>query len=235
MVVLTNLPPPTEGVRHTEKNTVAVVGEKNLGDGTLYIAESCVAWTNPGGEGFNLQYPSISLHAVSRDQTAFPQQCLYIMLDSDITDKEPSPADTGSGGEEEEEENQADMTEVRFIPQDNTALDPMFQAMSGCQMLHPDPEDLDSDEEEYEEDGCGDAEYFEDAEGFEHLTEEGRATLAHLESVIQVPGVGNGQAGEFSQTMGGVHAELNGRDDDDTTQPTEPMEVGQFDDADPEK
>ena len=39
MVVLTDLPPPTEGVRFTQPQTKAVIESHCFGVGTLYIAE----------------------------------------------------------------------------------------------------------------------------------------------------------------------------------------------------
>ena len=43
------------------------------------------------------------------------------------------------------------MTEVRFVPDDKSKLQEMFQAMSTCQALHPDPEDAENVEEEQNE------------------------------------------------------------------------------------
>ena len=37
-----------------------------------------------GGQGFSLEYPAVSLHAVSRDPTAFPQENLYLMVDANL-------------------------------------------------------------------------------------------------------------------------------------------------------
>lgn len=37
------------------------------------------------------------------------------------------------------------MTEMRFAPDNTNNLDAMFQAMSQCQALHPDPHDSFSD------------------------------------------------------------------------------------------
>lgn len=59
------------------------------------------------------------------------------------------------------------MTEIRFVPEDKTQLDPMFQAMTACQALHPDPDqsvDPDSEEEEEEENGDEEEGMFDDAE-----------------------------------------------------------------------
>lgn len=39
MVVLVNFPAPTEGIHHAEPNVTAYFKSKNLGKGTLYIAE----------------------------------------------------------------------------------------------------------------------------------------------------------------------------------------------------
>lgn len=33
------------------------------------------------GQGFSLEYPDISLHAVSRDLNTFPDECLYLMVE----------------------------------------------------------------------------------------------------------------------------------------------------------
>ena len=42
-----------------------------------------MSWVSAdSGQGFSLEYPHISLHAVSKDPSAFPQECLYLMLDS---------------------------------------------------------------------------------------------------------------------------------------------------------
>lgn len=40
MVLLKNLQPPTEGVRHEQAETTAVMDGQRLGCGTLYVAET---------------------------------------------------------------------------------------------------------------------------------------------------------------------------------------------------
>jgi nucleotide-sensitive chloride channel 1A len=44
-------------------------------------------WVNEQGLGFLLSYPSISLHAISRDVSAYPKPCLYIMFDGKLEGK----------------------------------------------------------------------------------------------------------------------------------------------------
>ena len=66
MVVVTSLGPPDEGIHHKEESTTTYINEKSLGKGTLYVSESRVSWVGDAGHKFSLEYPHISLHAVSR-------------------------------------------------------------------------------------------------------------------------------------------------------------------------
>merc|ERR1712013_353361 len=144
-----------EGVVHTEHNTTLFYGQRDKGKGTLYITEHHVVWKgchdNTGNHDNNnvltLQYPSISLHAISRDTSSFPHQCLYVLLESPLTDRDEAAADE----EEEERDPQAEVFEVRFVPEDSNNIKAMYDALAECQELHPDPEDENSDVEEGEE------------------------------------------------------------------------------------
>lgn len=147
MVVLTSFPPPTQGIKHQQPNTSVHVSSKNLGKGTLFIAETRVSWVSDASQGFSLEYPSIALHAISRDLNTYPQPCLYLMIDSKIDDE-----GSGMSGESDEDDDETTaITEIRFIPDDNSALDSMFRAMSECQILHPDADDSISEEENFED------------------------------------------------------------------------------------
>lgn len=42
MVVLTSFPPPTEGIKHEQPLTSVYINNRELGKGTLYIAERLV-------------------------------------------------------------------------------------------------------------------------------------------------------------------------------------------------
>ena len=74
-------------------------------------------------------------------------------------------------------------------------MDGIFQAITECQALYPDTEQLSSGEEGEEEGGEGGeevtelsgGEFFTSLEGVEHLTPEGQAVLEHLERVFQLP------------------------------------------------
>merc|ERR1712137_399630 len=148
MVVLSSFPPPTEGVKLMQSNTGAFINAKDLGRGLLYIAESRVSWVSESsGQGFSLEYPHISLHAISKDPTAFQHECLYLMLDCQLEEPEERPGNDSDS----DAESETKMTEVRFVPEDRGLLEAMFQAMSVCQALHPDPNDSVSEEEDFDD------------------------------------------------------------------------------------
>ncbi|XP_038674101.1 methylosome subunit pICln isoform X2 [Scyliorhinus canicula] len=245
MVFLRCFPPPAEGVRLQQAEIAAVLDGKGLGTGTLYIAESRLSWFDGSGMGFSLEYPTISLHAVSRDATVYPQEHLYVMVNAKLAAKECKETNmdekTPDGEEEDDDDDSDPITEVRFVPVDKTALEPMFTAMCDCQALHPDPDDTDS-ENDFEEDDEEGEEYDVEAhergqgdvptfytyeEGFSHLNPEGQATLQRLEGML---------AQSVSQQafhMAGVRTESSAVDNEDGMEvDATPVEAGQFDDAD---
>lgn len=141
MVFITSIDPPQD-VRHRQENVKAYVNGQLLDSGCLLIAESCLSWLMPSGMGFSIEYPSVTMHAISRDLTSFSEQCLCIMLDSESLQPE------GDGDRE------ATSTQLRFAPDDSNALTVMFETMSACQRLHPDVDNSDNEgtEDENESD-----------------------------------------------------------------------------------
>ena len=67
-----------------------------------------------------------------------------------------------------EDDDGEGMTEIRFAPEDKTKLQEMFNAMSQCQKLHPDPEAAedaeDEEDEEGDEDNADNEDMYEDAD-----------------------------------------------------------------------
>ncbi|XP_060091006.1 methylosome subunit pICln [Heteronotia binoei] len=242
MSLLTRIPPPGEGVRLRQGDTEAVLGGKSLGTGSLYVAESRLSWIENSGLGFSLEYPIISLHAISRDLSTYPWEHLYVMVNAkfEADDSEEAAMGNGNQVEEEEEEDSDDelepISEFRFIPSDKSALDAMFSAMCECQALHPDPEDEDSDNnydgDEYDveahERGQGDvSSFYTYEEGLSHLTAEGQATLQRLEGMLA-------QSISSQYHMAGVRTEDSVRDFEDGMEvdASSPTVAGQFEDAD---
>ncbi|AWO99236.1 putative methylosome subunit pICln [Scophthalmus maximus] len=248
MVLLKNLHPPTEGVRHEQAETTAVMDGQRLGCGTLYVAETRVSWFDGSGMGFSLEYPTIGLHAISRDVSAYPQEHLYVMVNGKLSgENEAEMAEKADDGEEDEEDDDGGssggddedgaITEIRFVPSDKAALEIMFSAMCECQALHPDPEDDDSDNdfegEEYDveeaEHGHADIPSFYTCdEGLSALTQEGQATLERLEGMLA-----QSVAQQFH--MAGVRTEEGKSEFEDGMEvDAGAMEAGQFEDADVE-
>uniref|UniRef100_A0A3Q3FBI1 Methylosome subunit pICln n=1 Tax=Labrus bergylta TaxID=56723 RepID=A0A3Q3FBI1_9LABR len=250
MVLLKSLNPPTEGVRHEQAETTAVMGGQRLGCGTLYVAETRLSWFDGAGLGFCLEYPTIGLHAISRDVSAYPQEHLYVMVNGKVGDENDAEMAEKAADEDEDDDNscsssggdddeEGTITEIRFVPSDKAALEPMFSAMCECQALHPDPEDDDSDNdfegEEYDveeadpEHGHGDIPTFYTCdEGLSSLTQEGQATLERLEGMLA-------QSVAHQYNMAGVRtAETNNEFEDGMEVDAAAMEAGQFEDADVE-
>uniref|UniRef100_A0A8C5AMC4 Methylosome subunit pICln n=1 Tax=Gadus morhua TaxID=8049 RepID=A0A8C5AMC4_GADMO len=197
MVVLKSVSPPTDGVRHEQAETSAILDGKGLGCGTLYVAETRLSWFDGTGMGFSLEYPTIGLHAISRDLGTYPQEHLYVMVNAKLNgeenaeDEEDEDASDDDGGAGDDEEGV--ISEIRFVPSDKAALEPMFSAMCECQALHPDPDDEDSENdfegEEYDveeaEHGRGDIpSFYTCEEGLSSLNSEGEATLSRLEGML---------------------------------------------------
>ncbi|KAI6155330.1 regulator of volume decrease after cellular swelling-domain-containing protein [Pisolithus tinctorius] len=139
--------------------------------GTLYVIESALVFMSPTGRGFQIPYPAITLHAVSRPQGASP--FIYCQLDEVTND---------TGGDLEN----VDMRELTITPKNPASLDPIFESLSLCASLHPDPN---MSEDEDGDDAFIAGDHFETftGEDGEELSEVGRAALEHLESIIYDP------------------------------------------------
>ncbi|XP_007552416.1 methylosome subunit pICln isoform X2 [Poecilia formosa] len=249
MVLLKNIHPPTEGVRHEQAATTAVLDGQRLGCGTLYVAETRLSWFDGSGLGFSLEYPSIGLHAISRDVSAYPQEHLYVMVNGKLSgENEAEMAEKGAGddgndsggsSDGDDDDDEGMITEIRFVPTDKTSLESMFSAMCECQALHPDPDDEDSDNdfegEEYDveeaeaEHGHADIPTFYTCdEGLSALTQEGQATLERLEGMLA-------QSVSQQYHMAGVRTEETKDEFEEGMEvDAAAMEAGQFEDADVE-
>lgn len=241
--MLKHLPPPTEGVRHEQADITAVLDGQRLGRGTLFVAETRLSWFDGSGLGFALEYPTIGLHAISRDISVYPQEHLYVMVNGKLSEENEAQMADKAADEEDEDDGSSSgdeeeaITEIRFVPSDKAALEPMFSAMCECQALHPDPEDQDSDDnfegEEYDveeaERGHGDIPSFYTCdEGLSALTQEGQATLQRLEGMLA-------QSVSPQYHMAGVRTEESRADFEDGMEvDTAAAEAGQFEDADVE-
>jgi len=101
--------------------------------GTLYIIESILAFVSETGKGFQVDYPTITLHAIARGDTG---PSIYCQLDENPQNQD---------GQANDSEEIPDMRELRLLPTDPSSLEPIFEALSLCAALHPDPQDMDDD------------------------------------------------------------------------------------------
>ncbi|KAI1797484.1 regulator of volume decrease after cellular swelling-domain-containing protein [Ganoderma leucocontextum] len=133
-------------LRHKEEN-VSITLEPPLHGfssedgalGTLYVIESVLVFLSATRRGFQVDYPSITLHAISR---AAAGPSIYCQLD------DPSTADAP----DDEEEGASKMRELIIIPKDPSSLEQIFESLSLCASLHPDPneeDEMDDDDDAF--------------------------------------------------------------------------------------
>ncbi len=160
-----------------------------------------VSWVGEAGQGFSLEYPHVAMHAVQlagADATFVHGSCLYLVIDVRLVDSDetptPSSSTRGSDAEDEErgggDDDDAGITEIRFVPEDSAKLQSMFDAMTACQALHPDPADISEEEEDDEEEGE------DDGAGGDQPQEEGMFDDAEEEAEGGHNGQGDQQRGE---------------------------------------
>lgn len=108
------------------------------------------------GRGLQIDYPTITLHAISRAESG---PCVYCQLDDSVG----APAANGAAQQSDEYTALRELSIVpqsaasrtsslhpSFLYQTNTAsslipVEPIFEALSLCASLHPDPNDDEDD------------------------------------------------------------------------------------------
>lgn len=133
-------------LRHKEEN-VAVSFDPPLAGllsedcalGTLYIVESALVFMSVSGRGFSVDYPSITLHAISRAESG---PSLYCQLDEAV--------DLNNDVSLEDDNVDTEMRELFIVPQEQNNLETIFENLSYCASLHPDSTSLsDADEDAF--------------------------------------------------------------------------------------
>eukprot|EP00448_Togula_jolla_P039987 CAMPEP_0170619512 /NCGR_PEP_ID=MMETSP0224-20130122/27556_1 /TAXON_ID=285029 /ORGANISM="Togula jolla, Strain CCCM 725" /LENGTH=193 /DNA_ID=CAMNT_0010945607 /DNA_START=24 /DNA_END=605 /DNA_ORIENTATION=- len=129
-----------EEVKHSEPKTKMYIGERLEGEGILHLTNQRIVWLAEGGVGCAMDYPFVTVHAVSRDASAWPQPCLYCQLRTEEVNDE----DDGDDG--------PDVTELRFVPDDSSHLQRIFTVFSEMSALNPDLTDEQAQSEDSEDD-----------------------------------------------------------------------------------
>ncbi len=149
-------------------------------------ASSVLVFISATGKGFQVDYPSITLHAISRAEAG---PSIYCQLDD---------APAAEAAVQVEEDDVANMRELVIVPKDSSArtslrstpslprtrltdrlfvlraVEPIFESLSICASLHPDPNDADAMDDD--DDAFVDAGEFEtfDGDADQELSEVGK-------------------------------------------------------------
>ncbi|CEH14965.1 Calcineurin-mediated signaling pathway inhibitor DSCR1 [Ceraceosorus bombacis] len=173
----------------------ATAGDTYEQVGTLWVTDESLSFLTASSIGWTLDYPTLSLHAVSRtlpdgfqSDESEEAGCVYCQTDDGLDEQDDAE------GEEEE-----GLREMWLLTPDQNQLEPLFASLSRAASLHPsvldggesshpfaslgafgtglanggDPSDFDDAEEEEEEDG-----------GVE-LNDGGRRTLERLNALLE--------------------------------------------------
>ena len=156
------------------------------------VNPSVLAFQSSTGRTFKIEYPSITLHAISRGDSG---PFVYCQLDEAPATDAPPP----------DGEDTLEMRELSLTPQDSASrgsqpfpstyliplvtliwpgvtVEPIFEALSTCASLHPDPQQSDDD-------GSDDDDPFIDPDtaGFDVFTGEGDEELSEVGRVRSAP------------------------------------------------
>jgi len=91
---------------------------------------SALSWTSDDqSEQISLEYPDISIHAISRDTSSFPHECVYLLhcsTEEEEDEEEEEEDDEGVGKGGREENDCGKMTEIRLVPPDSSQCELCF-------------------------------------------------------------------------------------------------------------
>ncbi len=135
-----------EKVLLEQENVSLFLQEKNEGSGNLYLTNKRIFWLNKDDKksslihdltilvGYSMDFYFITCHAIARAGSFdnLDKPCIYCQLDVE---------------EEPNDEDEEIIYECRFIPDDASTIDKLFNTFSECAMLNPDPANSDDDAE----------------------------------------------------------------------------------------
>ncbi|XP_039057575.1 chloride conductance regulatory protein ICln-like [Hibiscus syriacus] len=105
----------------------------------IYLRILQVFWLSDldGARGYDVDFLSLSLHAVSRDLETYPSPCIYAQIETE--DDEVEDESEESDSECYEVLDLSKIREMRLIPSDTSQLDTLFHVFSECAELNPEP------------------------------------------------------------------------------------------------
>ncbi|KAM8712048.1 hypothetical protein ACLKA7_012552 [Drosophila subpalustris] len=73
--------PPEHGLLYTANNIKLKLGDKVVGQGTVYISQNTLSWQPEDlQDGISIEWKQVSLHGISSN----PRKCIYFMLDRKV-------------------------------------------------------------------------------------------------------------------------------------------------------
>ncbi|KAM8712049.1 hypothetical protein ACLKA7_012552 [Drosophila subpalustris] len=81
MVLIMPISPPEHGLLYTANNIKLKLGDKVVGQGTVYISQNTLSWQPEDlQDGISIEWKQVSLHGISSN----PRKCIYFMLDRKV-------------------------------------------------------------------------------------------------------------------------------------------------------
>ncbi|KAJ3268177.1 hypothetical protein HDV01_003360 [Terramyces sp. JEL0728] len=100
-----------------------ILKEITTGTGKLTITDQFLVWNNEI-VCLSIDYPSILMHAISRQDPVTQKPLIYCQLDDSLCQEEDLAA-----------------FEMKLLPADESQLEAIYNALAECSALHPDPQD----------------------------------------------------------------------------------------------
>ncbi|CAH1179038.1 unnamed protein product [Phaedon cochleariae] len=160
MVIINSFKYPESTIRCLKEDVRLILDKKDLGKGTLYVSESTLCWHQRERDnyGLTINYPNISLHAISKDLAVFTGECVYVMVDGQISMPGDPPPENEEDSDNSDMESASDISEILLVPNTTEAISEIYEAIRICQELNPDPLDVDEDSVEEDDNLYEDAE-----------------------------------------------------------------------------
>ncbi|XP_056638186.1 methylosome subunit pICln-like [Diorhabda carinulata] len=206
MVIINSFRYPESDIKCEHKDVRVFLDKKDLGLGTLIVSERTFCWHQREDIGFSISYSSISLHAISKDANVHPNACVYVMIDGHFTmpgDVPPEP----ETNDDSDVESEPDISEIIVVPENEELIQEIYNAITLCQELNPDPMD------EVDESDDNDDNLYEDAED----------DMEDEENEIRERGGGDADIDDLARRIQANSVDLrvnyrNGHNDDDDFQ-----------------
>ncbi|XP_023020051.1 chloride nucleotide-sensitive channel icln [Leptinotarsa decemlineata] len=156
MVIINSFKYPESDIKYQKENIRVVLEKKDLGNGTLYVSEQTLCWQRNGDVGLTIEYPNIVLHGISKDDSVYPGECVYVVVAGKIhmPGEDPSSPDADDSDAADSEDSYCEVShecsELLLVPSstndDTEVVRQLYEAIMHCQELNPDPAmDMDDD------------------------------------------------------------------------------------------